>query len=157
MIRDQLMQHYHGLFKFAVKLTKNTEKAEDLLHDTICRALTYEASYQQGTNLFSWMARIMFNLHVDKRGKKANHDSLFDSERHILTARSEASQEHALELSLMMDKVVKLEAEYRDAILGVMNGDTYLEMAERTGVKEGAIRSRLYRARYQLGLREMPQ
>ncbi len=157
MIRDKIMDQYVFLFKFAMRLTRNTAQAEDLLHDTIVRTIEKESYYQPDTNLFSWMSKIMFNLFVTQHRRSKKFDTQYDPEVYIQKLTTEASQPAALELSLMMDDIEKLTPDHKQVILGVMNGESYDEMAVKAGVPVGTIRSRVRRARYALEIRDMPQ
>ena len=50
------------LNKFALRLTKNKNDAADLVQSTCLRALEKAHYFEEGTNLFSWTSKIMFNL-----------------------------------------------------------------------------------------------
>src|SRR2546423_172043 len=54
------------LYRGALRLTRDSAQAEDLVQDTYVRALRYQASYQTGTNMKAWLFAIMRNLFWDR-------------------------------------------------------------------------------------------
>lgn len=52
------------LFRFAYKLTANREKAEDLLQDTLLKAMLHKESYNKNTNFKGWLFIIMRNTFI---------------------------------------------------------------------------------------------
>src|SRR5215813_8722261 len=64
---------------FARFLTGNRERADDLVQDTIVRALTAAHQFQRGTNLKAWMFTILRNQHYnDVRKARVRLQSLDD-------------------------------------------------------------------------------
>ena len=61
------MSHLPALRRYAVSLTRSTTDAEDLVHDTLVRALERDASFRPDGNLRGWLMSILHNLYVDKR------------------------------------------------------------------------------------------
>ena len=53
------------LFRFAYKLTANREKAEDLLQDTLLKAMLHKESYNKNTNFKGWLFIIMRNTFIN--------------------------------------------------------------------------------------------
>lgn len=53
------------LFRFAYKLTANREKAEDLLQDTLLKAMLHKESYNKNTNFKGWLFIIMRNTLIN--------------------------------------------------------------------------------------------
>ena len=60
--QDALMAETGKLQKFSMKLTRNKANADDLFQSTCLRALEKAHYFQDGTNLFSWTSKIMYNL-----------------------------------------------------------------------------------------------
>src|SRR6266403_6255214 len=61
-----LVEHMTALYKFAFKLCKNRETAEDLVQDTVVRALVYETHYIVGTSIDAWLFTILRHLFYGK-------------------------------------------------------------------------------------------
>src|SRR5690349_7196557 len=57
----------------ALKLCRNEQDANDLLHDTVLRALCFETSYAPDTNLRAWLQQVLFSVFITrcrKRGRE---------------------------------------------------------------------------------------
>lgn len=76
-----LMRHVPHLQRYARKLTGNGDLADDLVHDTLERALTRLTLFQSGTNLRAWLFAIMHNVLANQARKvsaRAVHVSFDD-------------------------------------------------------------------------------
>ena len=62
--RVQLVSSLPRLCKFARALTRNTDQADDLINDTMVRALRAEDQFQIGTNMIAWLCTILRNQHI---------------------------------------------------------------------------------------------
>jgi RNA polymerase sigma-70 factor, ECF subfamily len=58
-------QQIPRLRRYARALTRNRERADDLVQDTLGRALSKEQFWQPGTNLRAWLFTIMHNQNVN--------------------------------------------------------------------------------------------
>jgi len=63
---EEAMGHLDTLYRGALRLTRDPAQAEDLVQDTYVRALRYQHSYQEGTNMKAWLFAIMRNLFWDR-------------------------------------------------------------------------------------------
>lgn len=135
---------------FARSLTGNHERAEDLLQDTIVRALTAAHQFRAGSNLRAWMFTILRNLHCDEfRKKRVQVQSIDDTtgpEWAVLP-----SQEASLEFSDFHRAFSQLDDNHRKALFLVgANGLTYEEAAKLCDCPTGTVKSRAWRARRDL-------
>ena len=64
-IRNQMVALLPRLRRFAMSLTSNRADADDLVQDTVARALANLHRWERGTRLDSWMFRIAQNLFID--------------------------------------------------------------------------------------------
>ena len=62
--------HSGSLKSFAYNFTKNTEDAEDLLQDTLLKAIRYKDNFQDGTNFKGWLFTIMRNIFINNYNMK---------------------------------------------------------------------------------------
>jgi len=60
-----------SLKPFAMNMTKSTEDTEDLIQDTMLRAITNFEKFQEGTNLKAWLYTIMKNIFINNYRKKS--------------------------------------------------------------------------------------
>ena len=58
------------MYHFALKLTNNSEDAQDLVQDTFLRAFRYYDHYKPGTNSRSWLFKLMYNLFINNYRRK---------------------------------------------------------------------------------------
>ena len=61
-IRDGLLAATPGLRAFAMSLSGNLDRADDLVQDTLLRAISNIELFQPGTNLSAWLFTILHNL-----------------------------------------------------------------------------------------------
>lgn len=151
---SELLKETPSLNKFAYKLTRNRDDAEDLLQTTIVTALEKQAQFEQGTNLFSWTSRIMFNTFVSNYRHNSRFETQYDPQWYIDQESVEATQENDAELSLVFDAMLSLSEDHREILILVcIDGMRYAEVAEKLKIPVGTVRSRLSRARE--GLQEL--
>lgn len=136
----------------AMKLTRNADKADDLVQDTIEKAFRYHESYTEGTNLIGWLFTIMRNTHyeVNRRAKRLVEDP--DGIAASLLAIPAAQEPH-IELKQVARAFNRLSHDHREALMGCMDGLAYEEIARDCGTTIGTVKSRVNRARAHL--REM--
>lgn len=140
-----------SLKKFALRLTRNTHDADDLLQSTILRALEKKHLFQPGTNLFSWMSKIMYNLFVSDYRRKVKFETQYDPESHIERESVNASQEIQMELKQVAGAMDNISSDHRQILLMVcVQGMQYAEVSDALKIPVGTVRSRLSRARESL-------
>lgn len=127
--------------------------AEDLVQDTIERALRFAAQYERGTNLRAWVHQILFSVFVTRyrrarRERVALRSLSEDPSSWTMVARFRAP-EVAAGLSPAARRALEaLPTSYREAVeLVDVGGATYREASEALGVPLGTVMSRLHRAR----------
>lgn len=146
-----LISQVNGLYKFALKLCKNKADADDLLQASILRAIEYRDRFETGTNAFSWMSRIMYNVFVTQYNRKKKFESKYDPENEIKKLSFAAQQEDELIAKQMLAQVENLSVVLRKTLLSVSVDDmSHQEASKFLGVPEGTIKSRVHRARAKL-------
>lgn len=148
--RAALIDQIPSLRAFAWSLSRSGADAEDLVQDTLIKALTNRDKFQTGTNLRAWLFTILrnsFYTAMTRRGREvADVDGTFAG-----TLVSEPSQEWAAAFSDLKSALDQLSDEHREALILVgAAGLTYEEAAEVCGCALGTIKSRVNRARTRL-------
>jgi RNA polymerase sigma-70 factor (ECF subfamily) len=141
-------QQIPRLRRYARALTRNRERADDLVQDTLGRALIKEQFWQPGTNLRAWLFTIMHNQNVNNIRRDIRDSAAVDIEEISakLTATTDpTASRQMLELELAL---AQLHAEQRQVILLVgLEGMSYQDAAGILRIPVGTVRSRLSRGR----------
>lgn len=142
--RQQVEATIPALRRFARALTREPETADDLVQDTLVRALRSEHLFHGG-EVRTWMYTILANLNRNRLRSLARRPVMVpvdDGDAAVDAAEGSRDIERAL---------ASLVDEQRDALLlVVLEGLSYREVAEVQGVPIGTVMSRLARARQQL-------
>jgi RNA polymerase sigma-70 factor (ECF subfamily) len=156
---EEALTHLDTLYRGALRLTRDPDQAQDLVQEAYLRAIRYQNSYQQGTNMKAWLFAIMRNLFWDRfKGSRKEDVSLDDVGEFILYeklrdegARPEADVLDKLAASEVVKAVEQLPPLHREVVLLVdVEGFSYKDAAQALGVPIGTVMSRLHRARQQL-------
>lgn len=152
---DEALAQLDALFGFALRLTRQRDDAEDLVADTMLRALERWEQYRLGSNIRAWMFTILYHLFVSRRRRQQLREAPAPATEDGWAAHDavgEADPEGRFYDSLLDDEVVRavdaLPEEYRSAVvLSDLHGLRYAEVASVLGVPEGTVKSRLFRGR----------
>lgn len=160
-IQSRMIQLLPRLRRFALALTGDKDKADDLVQDTCERALAHLDQWKPGTSLDSWMYRIAQNIWVDHhRGRKAQGDQRqLDEVENLVGMDGRAVTEHRLTLAAVTESIARLPTDQQVLVAMVcVQGVSYKEAASILGIPIGTVMSRLSRARQSLyaALTEMP-
>jgi len=145
---DLLEPQIPRLRRYARALTRDTQRADDLVQDTLVRALAKQDRWEPGTNLRAWLFTLMHNQYVNniRRGNRDAGAIDIDEVSASLVATTDPTasrQLHELERALG-----QLPAEQREVILLVgLEGLSYDDAAAILAVPIGTVRSRLSRGR----------
>jgi RNA polymerase sigma-70 factor (ECF subfamily) len=161
--RDAL-PYLDQLHATAVRMTRNSVDAEDLLQETFTKAYASFGQFRPGTNLKGWLSRTLVNTfysHYRKRQREPRPVDTIDIEGRQLAAAwsppsSRPKTAEAEVLEHLPDPRVKhalqaLPADFRTTVyLADVEGYAYREIADMMDTPLGTVTSRLHRARRQL-------
>ncbi len=136
---------------YALSLTRDRDRADDLVQDAVVKALAGQRSFQPGTNFPAWLFRIQRNEFISGLRRQRPTVPLDDVIANVL------SHAPAQESGLIMREFTKafglLAAGQREALLlAVLEGWSYRRIAELSDVSVGTVKSRISRARAALKL-----
>src|SRR3954468_15912063 len=146
-VREAMLAALPNLRAFALSLTHNTDRADDLVQDTILRAWANLDRFEAGTNLQAWLFTILrnsfYSQHRKKRREVEDPDGFFAGR-----LRTAPEQNAKCDFQDMLKAFRKLAVEHREALLLIVaEGLSYEDAARVCGVPVGTIKSRVNRAR----------
>jgi RNA polymerase sigma-70 factor (ECF subfamily) len=157
---SEVLGYLEPLFATAMRLTRNRADAEDLVQDTVVRALRFQDRFEPGTNLRAWLYTILHNTWRNRIRDTAREATDVDSERlEELAAREGPADVETPERMLLrstMDVDLKealdeLPDAFRQAVwLRDVEEFSYAEIAKMLDVPMGTVMSRISRGRRQL-------
>ena len=141
------------LRRYARALTRNPDRADDLIQDTLVRALAKQHLWQPDTNLRAWLFTLMHNQNVNSVRRSSREGTAVDVDQ-ISSALVATTDPTASRKLLELERALgRLPVEQREAILLVgLEGLAYEEAAAILSVPIGTVRSRLSRGRDSLRL-----
>jgi RNA polymerase sigma-70 factor (ECF subfamily) len=154
--------HKDALYNFALKMTNDTDEADDLLQETFLKAFKYFDKFERGTNCKAWLYSIMRNTYINdyrreqKLPGKVDYDDIQNFYENIKETEVEYGHivEDAFSNTLndeVTDAISDLPKDFQTIILlSDVEGFTYEEIAEFLSCPIGTVRSRLHRARKML-------
>ena len=150
-VRGQMIALLPRLRRFAIALTGSVTDADDLVQDTVERALKNLHLWETGTRLDSWMFRIARNRFIDGR-RTARRERMVLTDAPEEAAKAATDGEGAVLASLTLkdlsSAMKSLPLEQREAVaLVLIDGASYREAADMLEIPIGTLTSRLARAR----------
>ena len=149
-LRDDILASVPSLRAFAISLSGNGDRADDLVQETLLRALANIDSFQPGANMSAWLFTILRN-HFRSEYRKRRRE-VEDGEGHYAdTLKSQPEQIGQVEFGEFREALAQLPADQREALVLVgASGFSYEEAAHICGCAVGTIKSRVNRARTRL-------
>jgi RNA polymerase sigma-70 factor, ECF subfamily len=149
-LRDALLAATPNLRAFAVSLTGSFDRADDLVQDTLLRALSHIDRFERGTNLNAWLFTILRNLfHSEYRKRKREVEDVDGT--YAAKLKTAPDQGSWLDFQDFRAALAKLPADQREALLLVgAQGFSYEDAASIMGCAIGTVKSRVNRARMRL-------
>jgi RNA polymerase sigma-70 factor (ECF subfamily) len=139
-----------GLRAFAISLSGNVDRADDLVQETLLRAVSNIDSFQPGSHMSAWLITILRNLFRTEYRKRRREVEDADG-RHVDSLKSPPEQPGRVEFEEFRVALAKLPSGQREALLLVgASGFSYEEAAAICESAVGTIKSRVYRARTRL-------
>ena len=150
---SEALPHLNTLYRVAVRLTGDPAASEDLVQDTMLRALRAWTSFRPGSNARAWLVTILRNQFINgwRSGKRAPTGVDVDSIPEPADPK-DPDPEGRFFSELVDDEVVRavdeLPDEFREVlVLSDMEGLPYADIAAALAIPVGTVKSRLFRAR----------
>jgi RNA polymerase sigma-70 factor, ECF subfamily len=149
-LRDAMLAAVPSLRAFAISLSGNVDRADDLVQETLMRAIANIESFQPGTNMSAWLFTILRNLFRSEYRKRRREVEDTDGS-YAESLKSHPEQGSHLEFKEFRAALAKLPPDQREALILVgASGFSYEEAAAICECAVGTIKSRVNRARTRL-------
>ncbi len=140
---------------FAMKLARNPDMADDLMQETMLKAISNREKFSAGTNLKAWLYTIMKNTFITHYHRMVRKNTFIDSTDNLHYINSPASvTENGSSGTFAMEDIRKaigkLKAEYRTPFMMHFNGFKYHEIAVKLAIPIGTVKNRIHIARKHL-------
>ena len=147
---DDLVASIPYLRAFAHLLVKDHVLAEDVVQDTLVRALASRTQFKPGTNLRGWLTIILRNRYFNLRRRRGFRAEI-PTDVELIGVGTSGGQEERLEFRDFQRAFGTLPPAQQHALALVgADGLSYEEAAQVTGCMVGTMKSRVSRARSQL-------
>jgi RNA polymerase sigma-70 factor (ECF subfamily) len=147
---DEIVHCMPRLTSFARRLTHERSGADDLVQETVLRALSHAEQFEPGTNLVAWLSVILRNCYFNNKRTATRLVSIDDSTS-VPTPSINCPQESLISLADVDFRFAALPATQREALILIgANGHSYEDAAKMVGCAVGTMKSRVSRARTEL-------
>ena len=149
-LNAEIVELLPALHAFSRRFHRNANDADDLVQETLVKALGNLERFEEGTKLKSWLFTIMRNTYCSayRRRRREPVGSVDDLSEYQLPVKS--TQDWAMRALDVQAAIAKLRNTHRVALLLVVSGASYEEAAVICNCEIGTIKSRVNRARCHL-------
>ena len=159
---NETLPHRNALYNYALKISGNSDDAQDLVQETYYKAFRHFDKFESGTNSKAWMFMILKNSFINDYRKskrepyKLDYEQIQNFYENVKSDRAQANNlDEDFYNNLLDDELTKaidqLPTKMREVfLLCDLDGNSYEETAELVDCPIGTVRSRLHRARHML-------
>ncbi|MGY0037124.1 RNA polymerase sigma factor [Pedobacter sp. NJ-S-72] len=149
----RLYSYKDSLQSFAISFTRDMEDANDLVQDTMLKAINYSNHFKEGTNFKAWLFTIMKNTFINnyRRTTRTNlimtvtDDEITSDKLHYSASVNDSDGKFVMEdIYKALDK---LQPEYYTPFLKYFEGFKYHEIADQLDIPIGTVKTRIHIAR----------
>ncbi len=140
---------------YALKLTRDSEDADDLMQETMMKAYVNREKFADGTNLKAWLYTIMKNTFITNYQRMMRKNTFIDTtdNMHYINSTDIRVENSAYQSFVMKDinvAIDKLSDTYKKPFLMYFRGFKYHEIADRLSIPIGTVKNRIHIARKDL-------
>ncbi|CAN5238310.1 RNA polymerase sigma factor [soil metagenome] len=137
------------------RFTSNKEESQDLVQDTILKALTYRDKFRSDTNLKGWLFTIMRNTFINNYRKNQREKTTHDTtkELYVLNVEDESTFNKpggSLEFKEVWRNMNSIKDELLIPFKMHATGYKYHEIAEHLKIPIGTVKNRIFHARKEI-------
>ena len=147
-----VIKHSDSLKLYARNFTKDHDDANDLVQDTLLKAITYFKNFREGTNLKGWLYTIMKNTFINNYRRITKSNSFITKEEEISSMNLVVSATKNLgENKFMMEDIntalTNLSDDYYKPFTMYYEGYKYHEISDQLNIPIGTVKTRIHVAR----------
>jgi len=150
---NRLGDYTTHLHPFAMRLTRNTQEANDLVQDTLLKALINSDKYLINDNLKGWLLTIMRNIFLNKR-KRDQRSISTDPEKFKYNGFQKLTVDNAGPSSLNFSEIIialrNIEQKGQRVLVLYAMGYRYQEISDRLKIPLGTVKVKIHKARKSL-------
>lgn len=164
LFMEELSPLMDGLFRTAVRLTRDPSRADDVVQEAVLKAYRFFDSFKQGTNFRAWMYRVLYTVFVNSTRQRTPQSSdveqlpeTADQHERIIDELDRPTHEQRVAAVLeavddrLKEAIEELPEDLRLVfLLNTIEGLKYREIAEVMDCPLGTVMSRLFRSRKML-------
>ncbi len=150
--RTKILENQLALHNYAKQLTRDTDRASDLVQETLLKAMRYESKFEEGTNLKGWLFTIMKNSFINDYRRNIKRNTFLDYTDNSFYLDSSPSKvinsgemrfiRHDLEIA-----IERLPTDLKYTFKRNLEGYKYHEIAEELDIPIGTVKTRIFVAR----------
>ena len=143
----------------ALRFTKDQQDANDLLQETLLKAINNKNKFSYGTNLMAWLYTIMKNTFISEYHKKSRRKTFIDITENLHYINNAGNYtvcnlgENKFVLNDIVNAIDQLNHEFKTPFMMYFRGFKYHEIAEKLNLPIGTIKNRIHVARQKLKLK----
>ena len=150
-----VIELHPSLKPIAYKLTRDTEEANDLIQETLLKAIANREKFTDGTNLKAWLYTIMKNTFITNYHRLVKRKTFIDTtdNLHFINSSKHITENAAgtkLAMDEINDAIKDLSYEYKTPFLMHFKGYKYFEIADILNIPIGTVKNRIHIARKEL-------
>ncbi|KHJ36900.1 ECF RNA polymerase sigma factor SigR [Pedobacter glucosidilyticus] len=147
-----VMRQASSLKMYALHFTHDADDANDLVQDTMLKAITYYNKFKEGTNLKGWLYTIMKNTFINNYRRFVKINTFVTKTDEISSSQlSYSATVNGGEPKFVMDDIKKalskLQEEYYVPFTMYFEGYKYHEIADHLAIPIGTVKTRIHVAR----------
>ena len=147
-----VIRQSESLKVYARNFTRNQDEANDLVQDTLLKAVTYFKNFKEGTNLKGWLYTIMKNTFINNYRRVVKTNSFITKEEEITNANLVVSAtsnkgENKFVMEDINQALANLSEDYYVPFTMYFEGYKYHEISDHLNIPIGTVKTRIHVAR----------
>lgn len=140
---------------FTRRFTNDQQESEDLIQDTVLKALTYRDKFTRNTNLKGWLYTIMRNTFINKYRKAQRAKTTYDDTEELYYLNVPDNYTfHSPDTTYEYKDIMKCVNDVKDDLLVPFKmhteGYKYHEIADKLEIPIGTVKNRIFHARKEI-------